>query len=112
MPAAALVLSDQDRQTFESWTRSSTVSAGQRERAEIVLAVAAGASISGAARAVGVSRPTAVKWRDRFAADGLDGLADLPRNGRPTIVDDAQIIAATLEEVVRIVVELRRRPEG
>jgi transposase len=97
MPAPAFALSDDDRRTLESWTRSSTVSAGQRERAEIVLAVATGAGISGAARSVGVSRPTAIKWRERFAADGLEGLADRPRSGRPKTIDDAQIIAATLE---------------
>jgi transposase len=77
--------------------RSSTVSAGQRERAEIVLAVASGAGVSGAARTLGVSRPTVIKWRERFAVDGVDGLADLPRSGRPKTIDDAQIIAATLE---------------
>jgi transposase len=97
MPAPAFALSDDDRRTLESWTRSSTVSAGQRERAEIVLAVATGAGISGAARSVGVSRPTAIKWRERFAVDGLEGLADRPRSGRPKTIDDAQIIAATLE---------------
>jgi transposase len=97
MPAPGFALSDDDRRTLESWTRSSTVSAGQRERAEIVLAVATGAGISGAARSVGVSRPTAIKWRERFAADGLEGLADRPRSGRPKTIDDAQIIAATLE---------------
>lgn len=82
---------------LESWTRSTTVSAGQRERAEIVLAIAGGAGIAGAARKVGVSRPTAIKWRDRFAADGLVGLADQPRSGRPKVIDDAAIIAATLD---------------
>jgi len=97
VPANALTINDRDRQTLESWTRCSTVSAGQRERAEIVLAVAGGASISGAARQLGVSRPTAIKWRDRFAADGIDGLGDRPRSGRPKTIDDAQIIAATLE---------------
>jgi transposase-like protein/transposase len=97
MPAATLAVSDEDRQTLESWTRSSTVSAGQRERAEIVLAVAGGDGVSGAARRLGVSRPTVIKWRDRFAADGLAGLRDLPRSGRPKTIDDAQIIAATLQ---------------
>src|SRR3954452_18455792 len=97
MPAAALALSDLDRATLESWTRASTVSAGQRERALIVLAVADGAGVSDAARSLGVSRPTVIKWRDRFAADGLDGLCDQPRSGRPKSIDDAQIIAATLE---------------
>jgi transposase len=97
MPSSVLVLRDEDRATLESWTRSSTVSAGQRERAEIVLAVADGAGVSGASRTLGVSRPTVIKWRDRFTADGVAGLADLPRSGRPKTIDDAAIIAATLE---------------
>jgi transposase len=97
MPSSALVISPEDRVTLESWTRSSTVSAGHVERARIVLAVADGVGTSGAARQVGVSRPTVIKWRDRFAAFGIDGLADEPRSGRPKTVDDAAILAATLE---------------
>jgi transposase len=97
MPSSAFVISDQDRMKLESWTRSQTVSAGQRERAEIVLSVAGGSGVSGTARSLGVSRPTVIKWRDRFAVDGVDGLADRPRSGRPKVIDDAQIIAATLE---------------
>jgi len=97
MPAVTLAVTDEDRQVLESWTRSSTVSAGQRERAEIVLAIASGDGVSGAARRLGVSRPTVIKWRDRFVADGIAGLSDLPRSGRPKTIDDAQIIAATLD---------------
>jgi Winged helix-turn helix len=97
MPSPALVVSEQDRAALESWTRSSAVSAGQRERAEIVLAIASGAGVSDASRTLGVSRPTVIKWRDRFASDGVDGLADRPRSGRPKTIDDAQIIVATLD---------------
>ncbi|MGH3282877.1 MAG: IS630 family transposase [Trebonia sp.] len=97
MPANPLTISDRDRQTLESWTRCSTVSAGQRERAGIVLAIDGGDGVSGAARRLGVSRPTVIKWRDRFAADGIAGLGDRPRSGRPKTIEDAQIIAATLE---------------
>jgi transposase len=93
----ALAVSDEDRRTLESWTRSSTVSAGQRERAQIVLAITGGDGVSGTARRLRVSRPTVIKWRDRFARDGIAGLQDLPRSGRPKTIDDAQIIAATLE---------------
>lgn len=92
-----LAVTDEDRLTLESWTRSSTVSAGRRERAQIVLAIAAGESVSGAARRLEVSRPTVIKWRDRFAAEGIAGLGDQARSGRPKLIDDAQIIAATLE---------------
>ncbi len=97
VPSSQLLLTDLDRARLEAWTRASTVSAGQRERAQIVLAVAEGAGVSRTARALNVSRPTVIKWRDRFASDGVDGLADLPRSGRPKTIDDAQIIAATLE---------------
>ena len=97
MPSSALVITDEDRATLESWTRSSTMPAGHVERARIVLAVADGAGTSGAARTVGVSRPTVIKWRDRFAANGIDGLDDDPRPGRPKTIDDAAIIATTLE---------------
>jgi transposase-like protein len=80
-----------------SWTRSSSVRAGHAERARIVLAVADGLGTSGAARDLGVSRPTVIKWRDRFVAHGIAGLDDEPRPGRPKIVDDAAILAATLD---------------
>ena len=61
------------------------------------MAIADGAGTTGAARIVGVSRPTVIKWRDRFAANGIAGLDDEARPGRPKTVDDAAILAATLE---------------
>jgi len=97
MPSSQLTLSDDDRATLEYWTRCSTISAGHQERARIVLAIADGAGTSATSRVLGVSRPTVIKWRDRFAARGLAGLDDEPRSGRPKTIDDAQIIAATLE---------------
>ncbi|MGP3709243.1 helix-turn-helix domain-containing protein, partial [Gordonia paraffinivorans] len=49
------------------------------------------------ARELSVSRPTVIKWRDRFIEHGVEGLHDEPRSGRPKTIDDAEIIAATLE---------------
>lgn len=97
MPSPALAISDEDRATLESWTRSRTIPAGHVERARIVLAVADGAGTTGTARLVGVTRPTVIKWRDRFAAHGIAGLDDAQRPGRPKTIDDAAIIATTLE---------------
>ena len=97
MPSSALEISNADRATLESWTRSSTMPAGRVERARIVLAMADGVGTSAAARLLGVSRPTVIKWRHRFAANGIAGLDDEARSGRPKTVDDAAIIAATLE---------------
>lgn len=97
MSSSVVELGDADRALLRSWTRSSTVSAGRAERASIVLAVADGVGTSEASRRLGVSRPTVIKWRDRFAAHGLAGLEDEPRSGRPKTVDDAAILAATLD---------------
>ena len=97
MASTVVVIGEEDRATLSSWVRSRSVRAGYAERARIVLAVADGAGTSAAARLVGVSRPTVIKWRDRFVRDGLAGLDDEPRAGRPKTVDDAAIIAATLE---------------
>lgn len=97
MPPSVLEITTADRAMLESWTRSSTMSSGHVERARIVLAVADGAGTSGAARLLGVSRPTVIKWRDRFAEHGIAGLDDEPRSGRPKTIDDAAIIAATLD---------------
>jgi transposase-like protein/transposase len=97
MDTAALVIGDEDRARLESWTRSRAIRASHAQRARIVLAVADGAGTSGAARQVGVSRPTVIKWRDRFVEHGIAGLDDQPRPGRPKEVDDSAIIAATLQ---------------
>ncbi|QNK51672.1 IS630 family transposase [Dermacoccus sp. PAMC28757] len=97
MPSPVLEISEEDRATLTSWTRSRTLPAGRAQRARIVLAVAAGTGTSAVARHVGVSRPTVIKWRDRFAVDGLAGLEDEERSGRPKRIDDAVIIATTLE---------------
>ena len=97
MPSPTLELSDEDRATLTSWTRSRTLAAGRAERARIVLAVADGEGTTAVARKLEVSRPTVIKWRDRFAAHGLSGLEDEERSGRPKRIEDAAIIAATLE---------------
>ena len=79
-----------------SWTRSSSVRAGLAQRARIVLLAADGLANTEIAARVSVSRPTVISWRTRYEAEGLDGLDDEPRSGRPRHVDHEAIIAATL----------------
>ena len=38
-----------------------------------------------------------IAWRERYRAGGLAALADAPRSGRPRTVDEAEILARTLE---------------
>jgi len=81
--------------------RSRTTAQRVVERAQIVLASAAGDSGNAICAQWGVSRPTVSRWLDRYEAEGLAGLiADRPRAGRPkriTVADEAAIVARTLE---------------
>ncbi len=61
-----------------------------------MLLAADGVSNTEIAERVGVSRPTVIGWRDRYATSGSRGLVDEQRSGRPRTVDRAEILAATL----------------
>src|SRR5918993_1777088 len=95
-----LVLTDEERATLERWARRRTSSQALAERCRIVLACAEGASNIEVARRLGISRPTVTKWRSRFVARRLEGLADEPRPGAPRKITDEQIeqvLVTTLE---------------
>jgi transposase len=86
-----------DRRVLESWTRSSSVRAGLAQRARIVLLAADDVPVKGIVERVGVSKPTVIGWKKRYAAEGLAGLDDRPKPGRPRTVDDVEVVLATLE---------------
>jgi transposase len=70
-------------------------------RARIVLAAAAGWANAQIARRLGIAPNTVRKWRRRFCQEGLAGLADRPRPGRPRTYP-----AAVVVEVKAIACEL------
>src|SRR6476469_3804289 len=98
--AAQIVLTDDERDELEGWTRRRTSAAGLALRARIVLAAAEGGSNVEVADRLELDRSTIRKWRNRFVEKRCDGLLDEPRPGRPRVVGDEQIealITATLE---------------
>ena len=71
-----------------------------RLRAQIVLDAAGNSTNAAIARRRRVSVDTVRKWRDRFAAEGIHGLGDRKRSGRPprfTPVQQAQVKALACE---------------
>ena len=76
-----MVLSSEEQQTRERWQRSTTLAAGLVRRGRIILLLAAGASQSAVAQAVGVQRTVVRHWAKRFLAQRLDGLSDAPGRG-------------------------------
>ena len=59
-----------------------------------------------AARLAGLSRSAAYEWHNRYEEDGIEGLHDRPRPGRPRRVDEAT--AARLRERIVAGAELER----
>ena len=93
---AQLVISEAERSTLEGWVRSSTVKAGVARRARIVLLATEQRSNTEIAELVGVSRPTVLLWRGRFAKGGVSALEDVDRPGRPRVVSHNEVVVATL----------------
>src|SRR5215218_855042 len=95
-----LALTDDERATLERWARRRNSSQALALRCRIVLACAEGHSNQAVADRLGVSKPTVTKWRSRFVARRLEGLADEPRPGAARTITDEQVeqvLVATLE---------------
>jgi transposase len=86
-----------DRDVLESWLRSPSMPAGVAQRARIVLLAADGVAVKDIVERVGVSKPTVIGWKKRYAAEGLGGLEDRPKPGRRKRVDEVAVVLATLE---------------
>ena len=78
-----LMLTDEERATLERWDRRRTSAQALALRCRIVLACAQGHRNQAVADRLGISKPTVTKWRSRFVARRLEGLADEPGLGRP-----------------------------
>jgi len=59
------------------------------QRARIVLAASAGQTNETIAGSLRMAKFSVAQWRRRFADEGLTGLEDRPRSGRPTTYTDA-----------------------
>src|SRR5512144_518222 len=89
-----------DREALESWLRSPSIRAGLAQRARIVLLAADGVGTNEICHRLGVSRPTVSAWKKRYAAEGVGGLEDRPKPGKPRTTDDVAIVLRTLVPVM------------
>ena len=101
---AELVLSEDEAETLQGWSRRPKTAQALAMRSRIVLRCARGGSNTEVVEELGVERGTVAKWRSRFVAERLDGLLDEPRPGRPRTISDEQVeavIVKTLESTPR-----------
>jgi transposase len=96
--AAAIELSDEQRQQLEKRARARSVSVRVAQRSKMILLAATGMSDSKIGTELGVKRQTVARWRRRFIQKGIAGLEkDAPRPGRKP-----QISAKRVQEIVRL----------
>ena len=81
--AAPVQLDSETRSTLKQFIRSSSTPQSLALRSRIVLAAAEGSSNQQIASELKIPAITAGKWRRSFAVDGIEGLRDAPRSGRP-----------------------------
>lgn len=86
--ATVIELSEDERKVLVSWVRSGTTQQRLVERAQIILACAAGKGTLTIASEM-KTRPARVsKWRTRFSIEGISGLYDAPGRGAPQVYDE------------------------
>lgn len=97
--AAAVTCSEEDRYELERLSKSRTEEARMVERAKIVLGCLAGRRNDELAAELGIQAATVGTWRKRFANEGLTGLRDRPRPGKPSVYPGVELRQRILKQL-------------
>ncbi len=92
-------LTDEERRIIENLAHSRTAAARQVERAKIIWLAAQGIRVPAIAQRIGIHEQTVRDWLKRFHAQGISGLDDRPRPGKPpayTADQRSEVIATAL----------------
>ncbi|WP_444946629.1 helix-turn-helix domain-containing protein [Microbulbifer sp. VTAC004] len=79
--------SGSDTAILNKWCRSTTLPHGQIMRAKIILQLIEGITPTNVATAQQTSPKTVYRWRNRFEQEGIEGLRERARTGRPTVIE-------------------------
>jgi len=99
-PAPIVILSDDEQEMLQQWSRRPKTVQSLAQRARLILACAEGQSNIAIAKRYNVTHQTVGKWRTRFLHKRLDGLLDEPRPGTPCRLSDKEVervLTMTLE---------------
>ncbi|MFM8524704.1 MAG: helix-turn-helix domain-containing protein, partial [Cyanobacteriota bacterium] len=86
-----LLLDEVEAQQVQALANSSSLPHSIVQRAQIVLACGAGETNTAIAKRMGLTGMTVGKWRKRYLEQGLEGLHDELRPGRPRTYEDEEV---------------------
>ena len=99
-----ITLTDDQKKELLSWSRSSSLDYRYVVRAKLILLLFEGKSYNEVKDLLGVGKTAIAKWKGRFVKNGLDGLKDAARSGKPRIYTEA--------DRARVVQKACEQPEG
>ena len=101
MKQAAVAITSKQRKQMEELLRARLLPQGIARRLRAVLLLAQGSSLRKTRQDTGLNLRHIVKWRERFQSQGLEGLVDQPRSGRPRRIG-AALQARIIRESVQV----------
>ncbi len=101
-PHIQLQLPEDDREILRSWLRASKTRRSLAERAELILLCGQGLTATQVSERLSKRLLTVQKWRRRYLQQGLSGLEDQPRSGRPRKLAPAKVRAILKATVQRV----------
>lgn len=102
--AQSLIVTEDQKQALLIMHRSLKMEKRYTQRATIILLSAEGKSLEEIIAATGLSRPVVNKWRQRFRLQGIEGLQDAPRSGKPVVI--------TADQKAMVVQKACEKPTG
>lgn len=85
--AKQIFLDEEEYKTLKMWERSGKTEQRLSQRAKVILLSSQGITLKDISGKTGLSWQNCLKWRARFQREGIEGLKDKGRSGRPSIIN-------------------------
>lgn len=92
-------MTGEQQDVLNSWLRKSTTPAGLAKRARAILMLASGETFCKTSQYVGMGERHIRKWARRFIEQGIEGLYDGKRPGRPPVFSPSSCIVLSLDRL-------------
>lgn len=97
-PATVITLSESERQQLNALVRGPRTQRRYADRARIILKISSGMSNLAVAAELNIRPATVSKWRVRFESEGMEGLHDDFRPGRPPTLEPPERLRSRILE--------------